>query len=83
MKTKIALIGIVILSALLFFGCTESEKTNYQEPSGEEITNEINNTWENEEELNTGEIINPEETNTQIPDETISENEEISIGEIM
>jgi PBP1b-binding outer membrane lipoprotein LpoB len=82
MKTKIALIGIVILSALLFFGCTESEKTNYQEPSENDITNEIDNTWENEGDINAGTIIDTPKTE-EIPDETINEDEELSIGEMI
>lgn len=82
MKTKIALIGIVILSALFFFGCTENEKTNYTEITQGELTNEINQNWEEDNEVNTGEIIsNPE--NEEIPEETISETEEISIGEMI
>ncbi|HNV00947.1 MAG TPA: hypothetical protein PKK60_00790 [archaeon] len=82
MKTKIAIIGIVILSALLFFGCTESEKTNYNEATPDELTNEINQSWEEETEVNTGEIIDNTKVE-EIPDETISENEEISIGEMI
>lgn len=82
MKTKIAIIGIVILSALLFFGCTESEKTNYEEINSDELTNEIDQSWEEETEVNTGEIIDNTKVE-EIPDETISENEEISIGEMI
>ncbi len=83
MKTKIILIGLVVLGLLFIFGCTQTPTTNYTPENENELIEEIDSSWVDNEDLNIEEAISSEENiESETDNSIIDENENLSIGEM-
>ncbi len=84
MKTKIVILGLVVLSVFLFFGCTQNENINYQDESDNQLLDEFDQIWEEDTTQNIDEMISTQDLiEIETENEILNETETIFIGEII
>lgn len=84
MKTKIVILGLVVLSVFLFFGCTQNENTNYQDESDNQLLDEFDQIWEEDSTSNIDEMISTQDLiEIETENEILNETETIFIGEMI